>query len=881
VPANYKEVPFVETAPQPDLTRRERLRGYLLFQRPITEPIHPNTYPRESERLHMLTGFATPGEYEPLTFGVYPIRDLKNFRVQVSELVGPAARIARSEISLRLVTYWNIGYPRYTSRDTYRRLPELLEQVDVHSSPAGECQRWWLRVHVPPETPPGVYRGTVTIWDDDFQQASAIPVTLRVLGFPLQRDPAKHYSVYYNVRNSVQFRDKSEAFVRAAMDNEHRAMIAYGIDMVPTLSLTISADGRRAELRYPEELQRMLDLGMTGPVPVTGGNMIGRIYRATTPGGTVGSHWLISKLPPPEFYQRVTDAFRALANHCKAKGWPDLVCCPLDEVTASRKDFGARVYKAVKSAGIRTYATKNPRAPDAAPYMPYIDVWCSQPYSVPYQRIVAQQRYEYWSYPNHNAGEIKDRRVMCKGGRMTYGFGFWRSGYTTLIPWHWAWTPAPDQFDYLRGSRSGCGQRIDEQGNVIPAIYWECFREGRDDARYLYTLQQAAWERVGATSAECREAVRDARRLLQSTWYDIHVQQKYLATGMWPSSEFQARRWRMAAAITKLQSFPSVRSGQAPSVLVDRTEPPRAVAEPTLVERAEARGIVASTDLLDDISQWKNATQEGHVEIVTRAGTDGQKALRWRVDIDHQKDGGEGGKYPIGWPRLARSFPPNSLNLADFDYLAFNVRVDSNRDEVADDTTPLRILITSHQKGRQFYESVQDLGDRQRVWIPIRLAIKDMIQATGLGTAPWKSISRVQLYLAERDFRDGTSVTFDIADLRLLRFTAPQIAAVRAPSLVLLPRAMLAVGFDIMGNRSVAPGTHQITAELRDGEDHVHAREKADLYGTSRVVLKMAGVVPGSYQLRVRTTAANGGPNSVLCQPIQCIAGPLWETPTP
>jgi hypothetical protein len=23
---------------------------------------------------------------------------------------------------------------------------------------------------------------------------------------------------------------------------------------------------------------------------------------------------------------------------------------------------------------------------------------------------------------------------------MTYGFGFWRSGYTTLIPWHWNWT---------------------------------------------------------------------------------------------------------------------------------------------------------------------------------------------------------------------------------------------------------------------------------------------------------------------------------------------------------------------------------------------------------------------------------------------------------
>ena len=57
---------------------------------------------------------------------------------------------------------------------------------------------------------------------------------------------------------------------------------------------------------------------------------------------------------------------------------------------------------------------------------------------------------------------------------MTYGFGCWRSGYTTLIPWHWAWTMRPDPFDYLRTTSSGAGQRIDENGEVIPAVYWEC-----------------------------------------------------------------------------------------------------------------------------------------------------------------------------------------------------------------------------------------------------------------------------------------------------------------------------------------------------------------------------------------------------------------------
>ena len=56
------------------------------------------------------------------------------------------------------------------------------------------------------------------------------------------------------------------------------------------------------------------------------------------------------------------------------------------------------------------------------------------------------------------------------------------------------------------------GQRIGDDGQVIPAVYWECFREGRDDARYIYTLQQAAWEREGTDDATCRRLVAEAKQ---------------------------------------------------------------------------------------------------------------------------------------------------------------------------------------------------------------------------------------------------------------------------------------------------------------------------------------------------------------------------------
>jgi hypothetical protein len=232
VPSTYEEMPFVETAAEPALTPAEKQRGYLLFHRPITEPVYPNSKPFAHERLEQLVAFATPGEYEPLTFSIYPVRQLQNLKVRCSSLTCDVGEIPAAEITVRLVTYWNVGYPRYTSRSTYRRTPELLERVSVHSSPPGECHRYWTQIHVPNEAKPGLYRGTASVWDDGLEKVIEIPISLRVLSFKLQKDPGKHYSSYYYVRNRTQYAGKSESFVRKAATNEYRAMVAYGLNMI-------------------------------------------------------------------------------------------------------------------------------------------------------------------------------------------------------------------------------------------------------------------------------------------------------------------------------------------------------------------------------------------------------------------------------------------------------------------------------------------------------------------------------------------------------------------------------------------------------------------------------------------------------------------------
>lgn len=881
LPDSVKEIPFIETVLDPIFTEAEKQRGYVLFQRPITEVIYPNTKPLSHERIESLSAFGAPGEFEPVTFALYPIRAMQNLKVRVSQLACKKGKIPADRIDARLVTFWNIGYPAYTTINTFRRMPELIENVTVHSSPEKECQRYWITIHVPENAKPGLYTGNVTIWDDGFDKALEIPLSFRVLDFKLKKDPNKHYSAYYYVRDKITYKDKSEEFIRKAMDNDYKAMTEFGMDIIPTFYFNCN-EGKLA-VSNMDELEKMKTAGLKGPVPICGDNAIAWIYKNTTPNGISKKHWSVDPMPSQAFYDKVTEIFKEFEKERKAKGWPEFICAPIDEVDANYKEFGIKVYAAVKASGMRTYATKDPCAPDAADYAPYLDIWCSQPFSVPYEKIVSQNRYEYWCYPNHNACEIRDPQTMCKGGRMTYGFGLWRSGYTTLIPWHWSWTTGKSAMDYLRGSNVGCGQRIGDDATVIPTTYWSCFREGCDDGRYIYTLQQAIAERQKSKNPKCVKAVDEANKVLQETWNAINVQQKYLVDNMWPSEEFNMIRWRIAEQISRLLAFSSAEKTTAPSVIVAETSPKNisANANSPLLQ-AEKDGKLEIFDLLKS-GVWENVTAEGKLENNESAKYTGKTGLRWNVAIDYKHDGGGEdapiGQYLIGWPRIRQNIKPNQLDMTKYDILQLMVRIDSDRDEVADDYTPVGITVSVHGKKSPVYEIKEDLGDRQRMWLPLRFSVKNMIVKSGLDISAWKSISQIQFWIAEEDYKDGSKLIFDIGEVSLIRPKQPLFDGVNAPRFILLPQKQLVINLNIIGAVNVTKGNYFLSATLEDPKGKICAQSRTDLAESSSVAVLSVpqSIKPGTCVLHLRILDSKGAVCSDWVQEVTALNGPLVE----
>jgi hypothetical protein len=95
---------------------------------------------------------------------------------------------------------------------------------------------------------------------------------------------------------------------------------------------------------------------------------------------------------------------------------------------------------------------------------------------------------------------------------MTYGFGFWRSGFGRLIPWIYQYSIG-DPDNYLDGRMMDFFVRSEPDGTPIPVTLWEAFREGYDDMRHLYALSQAIAQAKASPSPALQAEAVEAQRL--------------------------------------------------------------------------------------------------------------------------------------------------------------------------------------------------------------------------------------------------------------------------------------------------------------------------------------------------------------------------------
>lgn len=549
--AKWKAEPEPESGPLPPLSEADPRRGFVVYSRQYLECVYPHTRPRAQDLNPALRLFATPGEFEPMNFIVHPLRDLTGAKVKVSA-IGP---VRPEQVDVRHVRFMK-ARPNYTVLYRYRVVPDILERFDSLDLKAGENARFWLTMRVPDNAPAGLYTGTVTF--ECSGGKTELPVSLRLLPFKLREDPNKLFGIYYRHPYDLLVGaedDVSRGYFRRRAELEHADMAAHGTRNV-VLSAGVGAADAQGNFRFnwdllADKLALWQKHGFRGPIVMSIGTE--SVYAKYTK-DRYGSHLRGVKDPPEEFSREMTAMVSAIEAERQKRGWPEFLYYPVDEPStdAAAVNFMVKVLKACKAAGVRTYVTADPTHDQFEPMRPYVDVWCTQPFAPDRETVLADTKarpIEYWCYPNHVNGENDHTPVT--GARMTYGFGFWRSGFRTLIPWIYSYSNG-DPFNYLDGSAMDFFNRHEPDGTPMPVSMWEAYREGYDDYRYVFTLEQLMAEAKQSRKPALQTLAATAGQELQSVWNAIRVQPKYKYDGLWSPPELDVYRWLVAQQILTL-----------------------------------------------------------------------------------------------------------------------------------------------------------------------------------------------------------------------------------------------------------------------------------------------------------------------------------------
>jgi len=556
--ASWKIVPRPDTAPEPVWSERQRQDGVAVYARPWCEPVWPDHKPRQHELDAPVRAFAAPGEYEPLTFTLHALRAVTNVEVRLSALVGTNGRerveLPAADIDLRAVRYMFVR-PNSNAFNTAYRAPDVLMPWQPQPIPRGENLRLWLTVRVGHGQPAGLYHGRATVTAD--HTVLEVPLTLRVLPITLLKDRSLVYGQYYRhpLPNSARAPDAfSRAWWQRKAEAEHMDMREHGMNTV-VLGLGGWLKDGRWQFMF-DTLQRNLDLArdVGFDKPFVCSFPCSALYRKHMNNADMGSHLSQIKMPPDAFFDELTWMVQTIDAEARRRQWPELLYYPVDEPSTSPDSvaFMTRVMAAIKKVpSVRTYITADPEHEPFAPLRPYVDIWCCQPFALGRETVLADMKargVEYWCYPNHISGENDHTPTI--GARMTYGFGFWQSGYRCLIPWIYQ-SMAGDPWSYLDASTSDFFNRTADDGTPIPVTLWEAYREGIDDHRYLFTLETAI---ARAEAAGRRESASRAREVVARIVAEMRVQPKYKQDGLWSAGTFDAWRWALAEQILALQA---------------------------------------------------------------------------------------------------------------------------------------------------------------------------------------------------------------------------------------------------------------------------------------------------------------------------------------
>jgi len=578
-----------DDTPAPVPTAEERTKGYLVFSRHYMDLIFPNSVPHRDEVVTKLSVFASPGEYEPVTFAIYALRDLTGVRVMVSDLrsADGTQTIPQDLIDVRRARCTFKRTTHYSGPGEFMYMPTWLSQEETTNIPAQQSAWFWLDVHVPPECESGTYTGWVRVASDD-EGASVLPLELEVLPVGLTEITDMCIGFYDDVVADKFF----------PMEKRFADMRAFGMTSVAYvgdsgIGLSLEGDQLRVDIAN-SGLARVMHAyqaaGFSSPLQWLAGQDIW--------------NWCARQadVDSERFARLYVDIHRAIRKKVQEEDWPEIIIQPEDECASVPEKWRRAIAKLplLKEAGFRTEMNQLFAYPNAAntaareqvlPFTDVINISFSMkkchgrpPWPECAARVAALNKV-LWTYNIDGAMSWPQPTSY----RFYTGFFFRTLAPTCQGMYFWMYASViGDPYTDLDGLHADQMYYYPEDparglsgGPSLTLVY---MREGIDDLRYIQTLERLIASASRSGRPDVRQAAGRAQqrlaRILQSfkfTWakewdrphtpercdssWDVSEERdgmkiaggKFIYRNGWDFADYDRARRAIAQEIIKLQ----------------------------------------------------------------------------------------------------------------------------------------------------------------------------------------------------------------------------------------------------------------------------------------------------------------------------------------
>jgi hypothetical protein len=487
-PQSKNSVPVFEEIPahrEPEVvkpTNQDKSIGYMLFSRSPLEYVFAGSRPKKSEIVDHLASQAVRNELKPITFSIYPIRDLGMVKISVTDLRSPKGTISKGNIEIAYVemVQETIGLPA----GKFENLPTLIRPGNQVEIKAGKCQRFWLTIKIDNHVFPGVYRGQIRLSPQNGLEAS-LPLEITVVPISLEDIPG----IDYFMMMTYEFTELTMPWTKEEKEKIYRSacgvLKSYKEHGITTLCihspfvLITKEDGTPNLEDIFAALRAARDVGFKRPIIWYMGHLI-QTSKPIHPGNIIGFDKEIH-LP------RLKYLVKSVSKYAKEHDCPEVIFLPIDEPGDSYQDYKNQrhsitplLLKTIKESGAKNMLTTS----NYKQFGP-VNYLCSGKMSEEDLKAAHSDSSVYWLFNN----EVTTKCLNPAFARYIYGYYTWKNNVDGMSSWTFQNTQ----------NASGLPTKADAPGRDIYLAYpdpngplatlkWEAIREGINDHKLLYQL---------------------------------------------------------------------------------------------------------------------------------------------------------------------------------------------------------------------------------------------------------------------------------------------------------------------------------------------------------------------------------------------------------